>query len=182
VLAGLLAANVNLSWGEDLEVPPRIQAELLGKVVPYDRNLLERAGPKVVIAIVTKTSDADSTWATAQMEGALKRLDLIGGLPHEEIVVPWAGASSLAELCSKRRVSILYLTPGLGGDIKAVAAALEGKSVLTVGSVTSYVGKGAVLGFELVSGRTKLVINLAQGKKQSVQFRAEVLKLMRIVQ
>jgi hypothetical protein len=33
-----------------------------------------------------------------------------------------------------------------------------------------------------VSGRTKLVINLGQAKKQKVAFRAEVLKLMRIVE
>jgi hypothetical protein len=38
-----------------------------------------------------------------------------------------------------------------------------------------------VLGFELVSGRPKLVIDLAQAKRQNVLFRAEALKLMRIV-
>jgi len=62
-----------------------------------------------------------------------------------------------------------------------VAEQLVGKNVLTVASVLGYVAKGAVLGFELVSGRTKLVINLDQAKRQNVAFRADALALMRIV-
>ncbi len=165
-----------------MEVPARVQAELLGKLVPYDRNFLERAGGKVTIAIVTRPSDVDSSRAAAQLQVAFKQLGPIGGLPHVEVMVTWKNAHDLNDLCMKERFAVVYLTPGLGGDIVGVAKELEGKNVLTVAGVLTYVGKGAVLGFELVSGHTKLVVNLDQAKKQGVMFRSEVLKLMRIVE
>jgi YfiR/HmsC-like len=167
---------------EDLTVPAQIQAQLIAKVAPYDRNLVERAGERVVIAIVDRPSEVDSSRAASQMQGALGELGRIAGLPHDEVIVPWTGARDLAELCTKRRFAIVYLAPGLGAEVGAVAAALEGKSVLTVASVLGYMGRGTVLGFELVSGRTKLVVDLVQAKKQSVSFQAQVLSLMRVVQ
>jgi hypothetical protein len=37
-----------------------------------------------------------------------------------------------------------------------------------------------VLGFDLVSGRPKLLVNLTQAKKQKVDLAAEILKLMKV--
>ena len=169
-------------WGEDLEVPARVQVDLVGKLASYDRTFAERAGARVVLAILVKPGDVGSARATSQLEGALKELTLIGGLPHAEIAVPWKGAANLAEVCAKQNVAIIYLTPGLPADVDSISKGFEGTKVLTIGSVVSYVGRGAVLGFELVSGRTKLVIDLAQARRQGVLFRAEALKLMRIVE
>jgi hypothetical protein len=179
VLAALASATV---WGEDLEVPARIQAELVGKLASYNRTFAERAGANAVLAIVVKPGDAGSARAISQIAGAFKELPLIGGLPHAEVVVPWKGAANLAEVCTKQNVAIVYLAPGLPAEVESISKGLEGTKVLTVGSVATYVGRGAVLGFELVSGRTKLVIDLAQAKRQDVLFRAEALKLMRIVE
>jgi hypothetical protein len=170
------------SWGEDLTVPARVQAELVGKLASYDRNFIDRAGPKVVIAILAKPSEVDSARAAVQMQGALKDLGLIGGLPHEEVVIPWNGAADLLDQSAKRRIAIVFVTPGLAAEIGVIAKAFEGRNMLTVACVLGDVAKGAVLGFELVSGRTKLVINLGQARKQNVLFRAEVLKLMRVVE
>jgi YfiR/HmsC-like len=169
------------SWAEDLAVPAEVQAQLLGKLASYDRGFPERAAGKVIIAIVVKPSEVDSTRAASQINEALKALASIGGLPHEEVLVPWTNAHDLSELCAKKPLAIVYLMPGLLGDMSAIASELDGKSVLTVAGVLSYLDRGVVLGFELVSGRTKLVVNLTQAKKQNVQFRAEVLSLMRIV-
>ena len=182
-LSGVLAVLVpSMAWGEDLEVPARIQVDLLGKLASYDRTFAERAGAKAVLAIVVKPGDVGSARATSQLEGALKELPLIGGLPHTEIVVPWKGMADLAEVCAQQNVAIIYLMPGLPAEVESISKGLEGAKVLTVGSVVTYVGRGATLGFELVSGRTKLVINLTQARRQGVLFHAEVLKLMRIVE
>lgn len=181
--APLLAALVSaMVWAEDLEVPARVQVDLVGKLASYDRSFAERAGARAVLAIVVKPGDVGSARATAQLEGALKELPLIGGLPHTEIVVPWKGTANLAEVCARQNVAVVYLAPGLPAEIDSLSKGLEGTKVLTVGSVVTYVGRGAVLGFELVSGRTKLVIHLTQARRQGVLFRAEALKLMRIVE
>jgi hypothetical protein len=39
---------------------------------------------------------------------------------------------------------------------------------------------GIVLGFDVVSGRPKLLVNLTQAKRQNVSLRAEALKLMKV--
>jgi hypothetical protein len=53
-------------------------------------------------------------------------------------------------------------------------------SLLTVGATPEYVESGIVLGFDLVSGRPKLLINLSQARKQQVDFPASVLRLMKV--
>lgn len=161
-------------------MPVSLQAELLAKVAGYDRRLPARAGDVVHVLIVTRPGDADSARIAAQMELALKGRSDIGGLPHDEATAAYAGASTLGQTVRMRRISIVYLTPGLRDEIGAIARALEGVSVLSVASAAEYVPKGVVLGFDLVSGKPKLTVNLTQAKKQDVAFRAEVLKLMRV--
>jgi hypothetical protein len=63
----------------------------------------------------------------------------------------------------------------------AVAKALAGVDVLTVGATAAHAERGAVVGFDLEEGSPKIVANLAQAKAQNVAFRSELLKLARIV-
>jgi YfiR/HmsC-like len=168
------------AWAEDFAVPAGVQAQLIAKLVSYDRGFQDRAAGRVAIAIVVKSSEVDSSRAASKIVQALKALASIGGLPHDEVLVPWTNAHDLTQLCVKMKFAVVYLTPGLSGDVEVIANQLAGRNVLTVTGSLSYVNKGAVLGFELVSGRTKLVVNLTQAKKQNVQFRAEVLTLMKI--
>ena len=44
------------------------------------------------------------------------------------------------------------------------------------------VPKGIVLSFDLVSGKPKIVVHLGQAKRQDVQFKAELLKLARVIE
>lgn len=63
----------------------------------------------------------------------------------------------------------------------ALGKALEGGDVLTAGASPSYVGRGAVLGFDLASGRPQLLVQLAQAGRQNVKLAADVLRLMRVI-
>ena len=66
--------------------------------------------------------------------------------------------------------------------VPPIAHALDGVPLVTVASVDTYVADGAILGFEQVSGRPRMVLNLAQAKQQGVTFQSAVMKLMRIVE
>src|SRR6185295_2008272 len=111
---------------------------------------------------------------------ALANLDRIGGLPHEETVVSYKDGKTLATLCRDTHVATVYVTPGFDSDIESLRAALTGVDVLSVSSVPGYVTSGIVLGFELVSGKPKILLNLEQSKRQNVQFKPEALKLMQV--
>jgi len=181
----ILLATLLVAWptfAEEVAVPIGLQAELVAKVAAYDRNFAARAGERVQVLLVTRAGDGESVRTAAHMESALKDMKEIGGLPHEETTVAYGGAKALADAVKARKVAIVYLTPGLGTELEAIRDALAGVSVLSVGAIADFVPKGAVLGFDLVSGRPKLVVNLTQAKKQDVAFKAEVLKLMRVIE
>lgn len=163
-------------------MPVGLQAELLAKVAPYDKNFAARAGDRVHVLVVTRAGDADSERISNHITAALRELKDIGGLAHDEAAMSYSGAKALADTVKARRIAIVYLTPGLSADVEAIRDALSGVSVLTVSGVTDHVARGAVLGFDLVSGKPKLVCNLGQAKKQDVAFKAEVLKLMRVIE
>jgi len=168
--------------GDDVAVPVNLQAELVAKVAAYDKNLATRAGDRVHVLIVVKPKDDEATRFAKHLESALGGIDRIGGLPHDEAVVPYSNARALADACRAKKAAIVYLAPGLGEEIAQIRGALEGVSVLSVSAVGGDVAKGVVLGFDLVSGKPKIVVHLGQAKKQDVQFKAELLKLARVIE
>jgi hypothetical protein len=175
----LLTATVGRA--DDIAVPVALQAELVAKVAAYDKNLPARAGNLVRVLIVVKGGDDASGRFGKHMTSALAGIDRIGGLPHEEATTVYASSAAIAETCRARRISIVYLAPGLGGDVAEIRTALDKVNVLTVAAVASEVPKGIVLGFDLVSGKPKIVVHLAQARRQEVQFRAELLKLAKVI-
>jgi hypothetical protein len=165
---------------ESITVPVRLQAELLAKVASYDRNFGARTGDRVRALLLVKQGDPESARAAAEMKSALSSIPAIGALPHEEEVATYSDAPALTDMCRARSVSILYVAPGFSEQLDALRETVGQLSMLTVGSVAEYVPKGIVLGFDLVSGRSKLLVNLTQARRQRVDFRAEILKLTKV--
>jgi len=94
--------------------------------------------------------------------------------------VSFESAALLGKRCRTDSVDIVYLTPGLEDDVPEIRKALTGVDTLSVSAVPSSVPAGIVLGFELLSGKPKIWLNLAQAKAQNVNFKADVLKLMKV--
>lgn len=165
---------------EDVAVPVDLQAELITKVAAYDKNLASRAGDRVRVLILQRADSAESVRVAAQMQKALGQISDVAGLPLEASLLSYTSPSDLLSSVTTKRAAIVYIPPGFDDDVVAIAKSLSGSSVLTVSAVASYVPKRAVLGFDLVSGKPKLVVNLTQARLQSVAFKAEVLKLMKV--
>jgi len=185
MLLSLLATLlVVLSASADqVAVPVTLQAELLVKVAAYDKNLKSRAGDKVRVAIVLKRGEPESAKVAAQMKKALDSKDRIAGLPREVSTVTYTGAKELAESVKSKRIAIAYFASGFTAkEIQAIAKELEGKDVLSAGAVAKYVPNRMVLGFDLVSGKPRLLVHLDQAKRQNVALSSSVLKLMKVYQ
>jgi YfiR/HmsC-like len=167
---------------EEVAVPVARQAELLVRVAAYDRNLPARAAGTVRILILTNPDDADSRSVAAQMDAALRHFDKIAGLPYEISTAPFPGGAQVAAKCKAEHLSIVYMTQGLDAKVADLVGALGGVDVLSVAALARYVNTGVVLGFDLVSSKPTLVINLPQSKKQNVSIGAEVLHLMKVIE
>jgi hypothetical protein len=169
------------SHAQLVSVPIELQAELLSKVASYDRNMAGRAGDRLQVLVLTNGGDTDSVRFGNRMQGALQSIAQIGGLPHDERIAPYTSAADLVSQVRARRIAIIFLGPALVDQVAAIRDALDGVDVLTVASIPEYVAQGVVLGFDVVSGKPKLLVNLARARKQHVELRAEVLKLMKVI-
>jgi hypothetical protein len=172
--------TASYSQAQSGSVPVELQAELLSKLAAYDRNFRARAEPRAKVLIIFKPGSPKSNLSAAAMKLALSRTERIGGLPHEEQLVAFHDAPGVAHLCRAQKAAILYVTAGFDPEINALRAALTGVDVLSVSADPVDVPHGIVLGFELVSGKPKIVLNLQQARQQNVNFSADVLRLMRV--
>lgn len=176
-----LLMPVSSAHAEDPSIPLQLQAELTAKLVEYAQSPSTQGLSVMRIGIVVRNGSVESQHFGSELKAAFGRMATIAGLAHEEVVITWSSGAALAEEARRRQLFAVYLTPGMRGEVPAVARALEGAAIISVAAIDAYVSSGAILGFELVSGRPRMVLNLAQAKKQGVTFRAQVMKLMRIV-
>lgn len=177
-IVGLVLASD--SRADEVQVPAALRAQLLAKVAAYDRHFVERAGGQARVLLLVAPGDSASERAAIEMKRELGSIGEIAGLRHEEVIESYRDAGALRAKCENDRVSIVFLGPGFGPFVDAIRIGLENVDVLTVGAVADYVPKGIVLGFDLVSGKPKLLVHLSQARKQKVDFSSAVLKLMRI--
>jgi len=172
---------IRRSDAEEVAVPIELQVDLLVKVAAYDKHMPARAGDRVRVLILTKGGDPESARAALLVARALGTRDAIAALPHEETTAPFTDGPALAGAIAASRLSVVYFTPGFSdGEIAATAAALSGVDVLTVAALPRYVPGGVVLGFDVLSGKPKLLVHLAQARRQRVELSADVLSLMRV--
>jgi len=171
---------VRASDAEAESVPIGLQVQLLAKVASYDRNLPARANGRVRVAVVTKPGNAESERASAQLVAKLRETTLIGGLPHDDVVVKFTTVAALAASCASEHFSVVYFAPGFQDDLAALRAAFNGVNVLTVASVASYVPAGVVLGFDTVSAKPKLLFHVTQARSQNIAMSTEVVRLMTV--
>ncbi len=159
-------------------VPIGLQAELTAKLAAHDKSMPARAGSLLKIALLTKSGNAESASTAMHLQAAFQGLGAIAGLQHQEQVVTFVDAADLAALVKGESFGIVYLTQGFDGDVESIRAALDGVSVMTCATVPDYVARGgAVIGFDLVSGKSKILVNLTQAKKQSVNLDSNVLTI-----
>ncbi|HVU05854.1 MAG TPA: YfiR/HmsC family protein [Polyangiaceae bacterium] len=176
---GVLTASSGLADGA--QVPPGLQAELVAKLAAYDRNFAARAGETAHLLLLVNPKDPRSAASATAMRNALRSVGTIGGLPHVESLVTYETPATLANRCRAEHAAILYVTPGFDDQLDALRNALSELDLLTVAAERDAVARGMVLGFDVVAGKLKLVVNLSQAKRQNVAFRTEALALMVVI-
>ena len=167
---------------EEVTVPPRVQAQLLAAVASFQTNVNLAPDGAVQILVLTKEGDAESDRIAHQLTAALGEMRKIMRRPHREIIAPFHGGATLAATCREIGISIVYVAPGLGAALPEIAESLKGSAVLTSGAVPSFVPRGVLLGFDLVSGRAEMLFSPTQMRALNTHFPASIFQLMRITE
>jgi hypothetical protein len=167
---------------DDVAVPVPLQMDLLLKVAGYDRNLPARARGVVRLMILTKHDDSVSKNVGEQALRALSGKE-VKGMPTEIVTQRFSDGPALTERVRDGRVSILYATPGFGArELLTIARSLSGLSVLSSGALAHFVDTAVALGFDLVSGKPKLLVNVRRAREQGVDLSSQVLKLAKVIE
>jgi hypothetical protein len=162
-------------------MPVERQVALMVAAAASDRNMASRAGGEVKVLVVSKSEDGPARRLVSSFLAALKGRRWIAGLPHQDSSATFTSPAALAELCRAQRIAILYFTPSLDAEVPAIARALDGVSVLSVAASAEVVSNGAVMGFDVVSGRPRMVVNLEQARRQKVHLDEAIVHLVKVV-
>ncbi len=185
-VAGLAFAVLSLSICRDSSadsgVPLGMQALLVSRLGTFDRNFKARARPVARVLVLHRGGNSDSAFEGASLARALAELHDIGGVTASVEEAEYRDAEAVANRCRTDKLVVVYLTVGLESETARIANALTGIDVLTVGTTARHAENGAVVGFALEEARPKIVLNLTRARAQNVDFKAEVLKLARIVE
>ncbi|MEZ4233024.1 MAG: YfiR family protein [Polyangiaceae bacterium] len=181
-LGGVLSALwARSSSAATPELPVSRQAKLISKLASYDRNFRSRAGQVALTLVVYRDEDVDSERTAQLMLSELGHRSNVGGLPHAEEREVFRGSEWLAGRVLEGGIAIVYLCPGLEAAMDAIADALSGKDVMTIGSRAGFADGRSVVSFDLVSGKPKLIVHLPQAKRQNVKFSARFLRLAEVI-
>jgi hypothetical protein len=176
-----IALLVTRGHAADPAVPIERQVALMIATAGSDRSMYVRTNGKVNVLVVSKGQDGATRRVVSAVMSALAARRGIAGMPHQDSSTTFTGAAELAELVRVQRISLVFLTSSVEDDVPAIARALVGVSVLTVAATADLVAKGAVIGFDLISGRPQMFVNLEQARRQRVEFEEVLLQRAKAV-
>jgi hypothetical protein len=166
--------------GDEGGVPASVQAQILTRILPFDRNFASRAGHSVLVELVQIDGDPDSTSAILRIARALSDIGKVADRPMIERTVAFQSAGELVKGARADGAQVLYLSPGLAPLVSAIAVALADSGILTFAGDEDFVRLGAVLGVAIDAGKPRISINLNQAKAQNIDFPASVLRLAKV--
>lgn len=181
VSAVTLGAGTPSAVADEVSVPIDLQVALLGRVLRYERTYASETTP-VQVLVVSRSGSPASVRVGSQLTAALRRSGSLGGRAVSVTPVSYTTAAALRASANASRARVVYLAAGLGDQLAEIDGALTDRDLFLVSTVGPDVERGAVIGFELVSSRPRIIVNLRAARARRLQFNGQFLRLARVVQ
>jgi hypothetical protein len=168
---------------QEMVVPVKLQLALLLKVLTFDRNLKQRAGDELAIAICYQHEYEKSLKVKDELLRVIKvsPVDRIGDIPLRFSSID-IGKDDLAKAISKDDVDVLYLTPLRDIAIQKITTVSRARKTRTLTGVPDYVKSGLAVGIGLREEKPLIIINLPAAKAEGADFSSQLLKLAKVIQ
>jgi hypothetical protein len=182
----LMLSSCIFLYAQASSIPGAKLADILFKVMSYDRTVLGREDAQLRVGIVYTESSASSMSGFEQIMDSLFELvkagRTVGGKKVTCSGISYTSESALADMVRMLKVTVLFVTPGNDGNLSAIDRVAKSSGVLTFSGVTEYISKGVAAGVEMVDGNPKVVVDMASAKAQGANFKAELLTVARVIQ
>jgi hypothetical protein len=164
---------------QEMEIPVAVQLPLFLKVMSFDRQLGFRGGGTLVLAIAYQSGYRASEDAKDEAWRSAANVHEVGGMPLSVVAID-LDREDLGDALLRSRVTLLYLTPVRGIDIKELGGVSRTAHVTTLTGVVRYVELGLAVGVRLRGDRPRIVVNLAASRLEGAELGAELLKLAEV--
>jgi hypothetical protein len=183
-LAACAAAGTAAPAARADDVPARNQAQLVLRVLIYDRNLKVRAGEVVRVAVMFRAGDAASeaerdALLAAYREGAHELV--AQGLPVKVEAVAWSDAAGLAAQLGGRRFAALHAGRTLAPAAQELAQAARTAKTLGFAPALEMVESGLAVGLVPRGDRAGLVVNVAAARAEGADLDPVLLQMAEAV-
>ncbi len=162
-----------------LEVPIAMQVPLAVKSLSYARSLPTKLKEgRLVVGICYQEGNARSISQMQELSSAFAKEQF--SAPIRLLMIPVDESGQPQQPISWRNVSCLYLTALRGIHLPGLIEPARAQGVMTFSTDPNAAFHHVTMGFELVGGRAKFAINLANAEKEKCEFSSQLLKLAKI--
>jgi len=172
--AVLCAASCPI-FAEDVLVPMDVQVALFTKIWKLDRTF---PGPPVRIGVIYQEEYRPSANVATQLLAAIRA----AGLPIHCTLIDLDEQATVRQRIPTQGFDVFYVTPLRAIDIGTIAEISRANRIRTITGVTEYVAAGLGVGIGLLKQRPRIVINLRGTRAEGSEFRAQLLKLSRVIE
>jgi hypothetical protein len=170
-------------WAQEMAVPLSVQVPLLLKILTFDRNLKERVGEEVVIAVVYQGKFKTSLNVKDEFVKLIQESSMpsIGGIPVRCIALDLSTEKELDQAIVQDSIDVLYVAPLRAVGIETIAGVSRKRKITTLTGVPEYVESGLAVGLGIKGDKAEIIINLPVAKSEGADFSSQLLKLARIL-
>lgn len=170
VVFSLLAGP--LVRAEDQRLPAVHRVAILLKMLTYDQRLKLRCRTGIRIGVVGVSKNKDSMAVAQETFKAMEKGKgkQIEGLPLSVEMVPIQDPKDVWKAVDKKKLNILYLSPGLESMLKKISVFAQAKKILLISGEAAHLKSGAALGAVLRGEKPKILLHQKAAVAQGADF------------
>jgi|1185.fasta_scaffold00759_2 aconitase A len=183
-IAALLFLALVCAGRAGADVPAANQAMLVLRILSYDRNVADRAGKEVTIAVLARAGSAASETMQGSIAGALQEAGsrtAVSGLPVKVVKLNWAGAAKLESDLAASHASALYVGPELADAIGQLPRIAQKHRILSFSEGDEYVNSGVSIALVRRENRVAIVVNLPGARSEGADLDSALLRIAEVV-
>lgn len=181
ITGGLLLATLFAGSAFAARIPVDKSAPILIRALAYDRDLKNRAGPSVTLAVVYNPSSPTSVSESNTALAAFKQLEslTVQGLPFRATRLPYG--PDLSAKITEQGIDAVFLVDGLSNELEAIVDLTRRRKIVTLTTEEADVRRGAAIGVVLADGKPTLMVNLAASTAEGAQLSSDLLRLAKVL-